>query len=302
MHIAILTRNKNLHSIRRLRLEAVRARVVCDLVNPLECQLLIAGNKHRILVQGKAIPHYDAILPRIGASITEYGVAVVRHFEGAGTHAVNGSGPISTSRDKFACLQTLSHAGVRTPITFLSRNTKDIKPLISETQGPPAVAKLLKGTQGTGVMLLPTAIALVSTLETFHALEKDVLVQEYLKDGAGKDYRVFVIGGKVVAAMQRTAPRGEFRANIHRGGEGKPVKLTKAYERCALKATEVLGLEIAGVDLMETAAGPVVLEVNSSPGFEGIEKATGLNVARLMMNHIIKTAKSQTAKRKKRSR
>jgi ribosomal protein S6--L-glutamate ligase len=298
MRIAILSRNKNLHSIRRLLQEAKKARVICDVIDPLECQILIDGRSSKLQVSGKDLPHYDAVLPRIGASVTDYGLAVVKQFEILGTKLVNSSQAIAESRDKMRCLQVLTAANLQVPRSALTRTAKGLRAAVENVRGLPVVMKVLQGTQGVGVMLVNTPISLGTVVETLHALEQDVIIQQFIAEGAGRDYRAFVVGKKIVAAMMRTAPEGEFRSNIHRGGEGHLVKLPKNYERAAIRAAQVLGLQIAGVDLMESAEGPLILEVNSSPGFEGIEKATGLNVAKMMMKQIQIVGRSRRKKRK----
>jgi ribosomal protein S6--L-glutamate ligase len=300
MRIAILSRNKGLHSIRRLLQEARKLKVECDVVNPLECQLVVDGSQSRILVSGSPLRPYDIILPRIGASITDYGLAVVRQFEILGTPAINGSEAIAESRDKMRSLQILTAAGLRTPASVLLRAHRGFKPAIEAVKGLPVVLKLLRGTQGRGVMLVHSPISLISVVETLRGLEQDTLIQQFIAEGAGRDYRAFVVGNKVFAAMMRTAPPGEFRSNIHRGGRGKLVKLPKSYERAAVRAARSLGLKIAGVDLMESTRGPLVIEVNSSPGFEGIEKATGLNIASAIIQLLVKEARASS--RRKRGR
>ncbi|OFZ54691.1 MAG: hypothetical protein A2428_15930 [Bdellovibrionales bacterium RIFOXYC1_FULL_54_43] len=287
MRIAILSRNKNLHSIRRLLQEARKVKLHCDVIDPLDCQLAVDGKKSCILIGNEVLPRYDVVLPRIGASITDYGIAVVKQFEGQGTVTVNSSKAIAESRDKMSCLQVLSNAGLRVPKTVLTRNTRGgMKAAIERVNGMPVVLKILKGTQGLGVMLVHSPVSLGSVMETFHGLDQEVIIQQFIAEGAGRDYRAFVIGNRVAAAMMRTAPEGEFRTNIHRGGEGKLVKLPKNFERAAIRATKVLGLQIAGVDLMESRSGPLVIEVNSSPGFEGIERATGLNIGAAIIKHM----------------
>jgi ribosomal protein S6--L-glutamate ligase len=286
MHIAILSRNKNLHSIRRLLQEAKKARIHCDIIDPLECEIHVDGTLSKIMVAGKALPRYDSILPRIGASITDYGLAVVKQFEIMGVPIVNGSRAIAESRDKMRCLQVLTSAGLKVPRSVLSRTPRGLKNAVETVRGMPVVLKLLQGTQGVGVMLVHSPISLGSVVETLHGLDQDVIVQQFIAEGAGRDFRAFVVGNRVVATMMRTAPEGEFRSNIHRGGEGSLVTLPKEFERAAVRAAQVLGLQIAGVDLMESIEGPLILEVNSSPGFEGIEKATGLNIARFMVQQI----------------
>jgi ribosomal protein S6--L-glutamate ligase len=290
MRLAVLTRNRNLHSIRRLLQEASKLGVQLDTINPVECQIIIDGSTSRIVVGAQELPHYDAVLPRIGASITQYGLAVVKQFEMLGMFTVNSSLAIAESRDKFRALQMLNQSGIRVPATVLTRSQRTLKSTSRAVGGMPVIAKLLQGTQGVGVMLLHTPASFQSVVETLWDFGVDVFVQQFLKEGAGSDYRVFVVGNRVVAAMQRTASRGEFRSNIHRGGEGSLVRLPKAYQRAAVQAAQVFGLEIAGVDLMTSRSGPAVLEVNSSPGFEGIERATGLNIAGEIISHMVKLA------------
>jgi ribosomal protein S6--L-glutamate ligase len=275
--------------MRRLLHEAKKARVQAEVVDPLDCQLLLQGRASAVLLGGTPLPHYDAVLPRIGASITDYGLAVVRQFEALGTRTVNSSKAIGESRNKMRALQMMTQAGLQVPVTALTRTQRNLRAIVEQLGGLPIVLKMLKGTQGVGVMLMHTPISLGTVLETLRGLEQDVLIQQFIAEGAGRDYRALVVGDKVIAAMMRRAPEGEFRSNIHRGGEGTLVKLPPAYEKAALKACKVLGLEVAGVDLMESNQGPTILEVNSSPGFEGIEKATGLNIARAIIQHIKRT-------------
>lgn len=286
MRVAILSRSKSLHSIRRLLSEAKKQRLQCDVIDPLDCQIVVDGKDSRLMTPAGPIGQYDVILPRIGASITDYGLAVVKQFELLGSRPVNGSQAIAESRDKMRCLQVLAAAGVAVPSSVLCHSPRGLRLSVDSVGGMPVVLKVLQGTQGKGVMIVHSPISLGSVHETLKSLDQDVIIQQFLAEGAGRDYRAFVIGNKVVAAMLRTAPPGEFRANIHRGGEGTLVKLPPAFERAAIRSARVLGLGIAGVDLMESPRGPVVLEVNSSPGFEGIEKATGLNVAGMIIKHL----------------
>jgi ribosomal protein S6--L-glutamate ligase len=294
--IAILSRNRGLHSIRRLLQEARKLGITCDVINPLECQLHVGKDLTKIVVGQNPLPHYDAVLPRIGASITQYGLSVVQQFEVLGSRVVNPTDAIAKSRDKMRCLQILTAAKIAVPETVLARSSRGRRQALQTVGGVPAVLKLLQGTQGVGVMIVNSPLSLNSVLDTFQSIEEDLLLQRFIAEGAGKDYRVFVIGGKVIAAMMRTAPEGEFRSNIHRGGEGKLVKLPKTFEATALKAVRALGLDVAGVDLMAGAHGPLVLEVNSSPGFEGIERATGLNIAALIVKLLHKEAKKAKKK------
>ncbi len=300
MRIAILSRNKNLHSIRRLLQEAKRLGVVCDVIDPLECQLIVDGKSRAIFYRGQELPHYDAVLPRIGASVTDYGIAVVKHFESLDTYVVNGSNAIGESRDKLRSLQVLSQAGVRVPATVLARGARNLRNALVSVKEMPVILKVLRGTQGVGVMIVHSPVSLASVLETLNTLDEDVLIQEFLKKSAGKDYRIFVVGGTIVAAMLRTAPTGEFRSNIHRGGEGTPITLPKSYRRTAIRAAQAFGLGIAGVDLMEGPNGATILEVNSSPGFEGIEKATKRNIAAMIMRYMVAETRKRILRNRRR--
>ena len=293
MRLAILSRNKALHSIRRLTQEARKARIQCNVINPLDCHLVIDGRDSCIITSTNQLSDFDAVLPRIGASITDYGLAVVKHFETLGVVAINGSKAISESRDKMRSLQILAHAGLQVPKTVLLRNLRGLRNAVEKVNGMPVILKVLQGTQGLGVMQLHTPVALASVIETIHSLDQDVMIQQFIAEDAGRDYRAFVIGNRVAAAMVRTAPDGEFRSNIHRGGEGRPIKLSTKFEKAAIRAVKVLGLQIAGVDLMESNSGPVILEVNSSPGFEGVEHATGLNIAAQIITHIKRSVRGR---------
>jgi ribosomal protein S6--L-glutamate ligase len=301
MRIAILSRNKNLHSVRRLLQEARREGVDCHVLSPLDCQMIVDGKSSRMLVGAVPIPQFDVVLPRIGASITEYGLAVVKHFEALGTTVVNSSRAIAESRNKMRSLQVLAEAGLQAPATVLTRNARGFRSAIQAVKGFPVVLKVLQGTQGVGVMLVHSPVSLGSVIDAMHGLDQDVMIQQFIAEGAGRDYRAFVVGDRVVATMMRTAPEGEFRSNIHRGGQGKLVKLPRAYQRAAILAAKSLGLQVAGVDLMESNQGPMIIEVNSSPGFEGIERATGLNIAGEIMSLLIREAK-RPKKRKSKAR
>lgn len=301
MRIAILSRNKNLHSIRRLLQEAKRLGVDCDVIDPLDCQLVVEGRSRSIYYHGRELPHYDSVLPRIGASVTDYGLAVVKQFESLDTYVVNGSKAIGESRDKLLSLQVLSQSGVRVPATVLARGAKNLRAALTSVKEMPVVLKVLRGTQGVGVMLVHSPVSLASVLETLNTLEEDVLIQEFLKKSAGRDYRVFVVGGSIAASMLRTAPTGEFRSNIHRGGEGTPVNLPKSYRRIAIRAAQAFGLGVAGVDLMEGPNGATILEVNSSPGFEGIEKATKQNIAAIIMKFVVAETRKRILRNRRRA-
>ena len=293
--IAILTRGKRLHSIRRIQEEAKKLKITCELINPLECQMVIDEGKSRIMTRNLPLPRFDAVLPRIGASMTDYGISIVRHFEMLGIYTVNSSQAIADSRNKMRSLQVMNQAGLLVPSTVLTRTTQGLHSAVDAVKGLPVVLKVLRGTQGMGVMLVNTPISLESVLDTLRTLDQDVIIQQFIVEGAGSDYRVFVIGNEVIATMMRTAPRGEFRSNIHRGGSGNSIQLPSTYEQTAIRAAKILGLEIAGVDLMESHSGPMVIEVNSSPGFEGIEKATRINVAKKIVEHMIRRRRKKTA-------
>lgn len=251
----------------------------------------ITSDKPDINYRGEALHGFHAVIPRIGASITFYGTSVVRQFEMKGVYPVNESVAISRSRDKLRSLQLLAKKGVGLPVTGFAHSTKFTKDLINLVGGAPLVVKLLEGTQGVGVVLAETTKAAESVIEAFKGLKANILVQEYIRESGGADIRCFVVGGKVVAAMMRKGQEGEFRSNIHRGGTSSAVKISPAERATAIKAAQVMGLNVAGVDILRSNRGPLVMEVNSSPGLEGIEKATGKNVAGMIIEFIEKNAK-----------
>ncbi len=296
MKIAILTRNPKLHSTRRLVTAASQRNHEVHLVNPLRCYMNIASHHPTIHYRGEALPRFDAVIPRIGASITFYGTALVRQFEMMGVYCVNRSMPIIRSRDKLRCLQLLSSKGLGLPITGFSHSPGDINDLIKMVGGPPLVIKLLEGTQGIGVVLAETGKAAESVIEAFLGLKVNIMVQEYIKESKGADLRCLVIGGKVVAAMERRAKPGDFRSNIHRGGSSNNIELTSQEEKTAILAANFVGLNVAGVDMLRSERGPLIIEVNSSPGLEGIEKTTGLDVAGAIIEFIEKNAKPSKSK------
>jgi ribosomal protein S6--L-glutamate ligase len=232
----------------------------------------------------------DAVIPRIGASITYFGTAVVRQFEMTGVYCLNESQAIARSRDKLRCLQLLSRHDIGLPPTVYTRQAEHVPSCIEKVQGPPVVVKLLQGTQGIGVVLAETTVAASSVIEAFHGLEQNILIQQFISESRGSDIRALVVGRRVVAAMRRQAVAGEFRANLHRGGKAKAAQLAPEYRKAALAAARVLGLRVAGVDLLESRGGPMVLEVNSSPGLEGVQKATGADVAAAVIEHIEREA------------
>ena len=279
MRLAILSRNSQLYSTRRLR-EAAEARGhEVRVIDYLRCVIDITSHHPAIVYGGGKLESVDAIVPRIGASHTFYGTAVVRQFEMMGVYPTNESQAISRSRDKLRSLQLLAAEGVGLPVTSFAHSTKDIDGLVSLVGGAPLVVKLLEGTQGMGVVLAETKKAAESVIGAFRQLDANILVQEYIKEAGGSDIRAFVVGNRVVAAMERTAGPGEFRSNIHRGGHARRIRLTPEERATAKRAAKILGLNVAGVDLMRSNHGPVVLEVNSSPGLEGIEAATKVDVA-----------------------
>lgn len=291
MRIAILSRNENLYSTRRLVEAGAGRGHQVDVIDTLHCYMDITSNKPKVRYHGEELPLYDAVIPRIGASITFYGTAVVRQFEMMGTFCVNESVAISRSRDKLRSLQLLSRKGIGLPRTGFASRPDKIQDVIKTVGGAPLVIKLLEGTQGIGVVLAETNKAAESVMEAFMGLKANILVQEFIKEAGGADIRCFVVGGKVVAAMKRQAAEGEFRSNLHRGGSAELVRLTKDERATAVNAAKVMGLNLCGVDILRANSGPVVMEVNSSPGLEGIEKATEKDVADLIYQFIEKHAK-----------
>ena len=260
-------------------------------VDVLRCYMDISSHNPTVHYKDEELKHFDAVIPRIGASVTFYGTAVVRQFEMASVYSVNESVGITRSRDKLRSLQLLSRAGIGLPVTGFAHSPDDIDGLIREVGGAPLVIKLLEGTQGLGVVLAETKKAAESVIQAFMGLDANTVVQEFIKESGGTDVRCFVVGGKVVAAMKRTAAPGEFRSNLHRGGTAELIRITPEERSTAVRAANVLGLSVCGVDLLRANHGPVVLEVNSSPGLEGIERATDKDVAELVIEYIEKNAK-----------
>lgn len=290
MKIAILSRNKKLYSTKRLVEAAQQRGHSVDVIDTLHCYMDITRSKPTVRYHGEELPRYDAVIPRIGASITFYGTAVVRQFEMMGTFSVNESQAISRSRDKLRSLQILSRDGVGLPRTGYARKADNIKDLIKNVGGAPVVIKLLEGTQGIGVVLGETPKAAESIIEAFMGLDANILVQEFIKEAGGADIRCLVVGDKVIAAMKRQGAEGEFRSNLHRGGSASLIELSDEERDTALAAADSMGLGVCGVDILQSASGPVVMEVNSSPGLEGIEKASGVNVADLIIKYIEENA------------
>ena len=291
MRIAILSRNPKLYSTRRLVEAGEQKGHQVDVIDTLQCYMDITKTRSVVRYQGEELPHYDAIIPRIGASVTFYGTAVVRQFEMMGTFSVNESVAISRSRDKLRSLQLLSRKNVGLPRTGFANKSNNIKDLIKTVGGAPLVIKLLEGTQGIGVVLAENNKSAESIIEAFMGLKANILVQEFIEEAGGADIRCFVVGTKVVAAMKRQGAEGEFRSNLHRGGSATLVKLSKEERATAVNAAKVMGLNVCGVDILQSKTGPVVMEVNSTPGLEGIENATGKDVAGLIFDFIEKNAR-----------
>lgn len=290
MKLAILSRSKNIYSTARLMEAAEQRGHEVRVVDTLRCYMNIASHRPSMHYRGDRLETFDAVIPRIGASITFYGTAVLRQFEMIGTFPLNESVAISRSRDKLRSLQLLSRRGIGLPVTGFCHSPDDIADLIKMVGGAPLVIKLLEGTQGIGVVLAETRKAAESVIEAFMGLKANIMVQEYIKESKGADIRCFVVGSKVVAAMQRQAPPGEFRSNLHRGGTAQVIRITPEERSTAVRAAKIMGLNVAGVDLLRSNHGPLVMEVNSSPGLQGIETATDKDVASLIIQFLEKNA------------
>jgi ribosomal protein S6--L-glutamate ligase len=299
MKIAILSRNSKLYSTQRL-IEAARARGHrVRVLDPLRCYMRIVPSELRIHYKGRELADYDAVIPRIGASVTFYGTAVVRQFEMMKVYVLNKSDAILRARDKLHCMQLLAQQGIGLPLTVFGDNPDDTADLLNLLGPPPHVIKLVEGTQGAGVVLAEKPSASQSVIEAFRGLYANFLVQEFVREAKGADIRCFIVGGKVVAAMKRQAKAGEFRSNLHRGGSAESVRLSAEETDAALRAATVMGLSVAGVDLLRSRRGPLVLEVNSSPGLEGIEAATRVDVAGAIIEYIeqrVRRRRNQHAK------
>ena len=291
MKIAILSRNHRLYSTKRLVEAGEQRGHEMEVVDYLKCHMNIASMRPTIFKGDRELKDFTAVIPRIGASRTFFGTAVVRQFEMMGTYSVNESVAISRSRDKLRSLQLLARKGIGLPVTAFAHDTKATGHMIKLLGGAPIVIKLLEGTQGVGVVLAETQKAAESVIEAFRGLDANILAQEFIKEAGGADIRCLVVGDKVVAAMKRQGAEGEFRSNIHRGGKATVVKITPEERSTAVRAARVMGLNVAGVDLLRSNHGPVVMEVNSSPGLEGIEQSTGKDVAGKIIEFIEKKAK-----------
>ncbi|MDH3363039.1 MAG: 30S ribosomal protein S6--L-glutamate ligase [Gammaproteobacteria bacterium] len=291
MKIGILSTNRNLYSTKRLVEAGVERGHQMPVINHKRCYMNITTHNPSIHFKGVAITGVDAIIPRIGASVSFFGTAVVRQFEMMGVYSVNESVAITRSRDKLRAIQLLARRGIGLPVTGFANSPDDTEDLLQFVGGAPVVIKLLEGTQGVGVVLAETKKAAESVIEAFSGLKANFMVQEFIKEAGGSDIRCFVIGDKVVASMLRQGKEGEFRSNLHRGGSAKLIKITPEERSTAVRSAKVMGLNVAGVDLLRSNHGPVVMEVNSSPGLEGIEKATNKDVAGLIIEFIEKNAK-----------
>jgi ribosomal protein S6--L-glutamate ligase len=296
MRLVILSRQEALYSTKALVEAARRRGHQADVLDTLQFDIQVSRQSPELFYQGKPVGHVDAVIPRIGASITFFGTAVVRQFEMMGVYCVNESQAIARSRDKLRCLQILSRHDIGLPPTVYTRQADHVPACIDRVDGPPVVVKLLEGTQGVGVVLAETAPAASSVIEAFHGLDQNILIQQFIGEAKGSDIRALVVGRRVVAAMKRQAVTGEFRSNIHRGGTAKKMRLRPDYRKTALAAARVLGLRVAGVDMIESDGGPMVMEVNSSPGLEGIEKTTGVAVAEAIVEQIERDLRAASAK------
>jgi len=286
VRIVILSRQPALYSTRVLVEAAKKRGHQVRVLDTLQFDIRVSKQNPELFYQGEPVGPVDAVIPRIGASITFFGLAVVRQFEMMGVYCVNESQAIARSRDKLRCLQILSRHDIGLPPTVYTRQAEHVPGCIDRVEGPPVVVKLLEGTQGIGVVLAETTPAASSVIEAFHGLDQNILIQKFIKEAKGSDIRALVVGRKVVAAMKRKAVAGEFRSNIHRGGKATTVRLPAEYRKMALAAARVLGLRVAGVDMIESDEGPMVMEVNSSPGLEGIQKTTGVDAAAAIIEHI----------------
>jgi ribosomal protein S6--L-glutamate ligase len=284
--IAILSRAPRSYSTQRLRTAALDRGHEAKVLNTLRFAIDLSGDEPDLQFRGRQLSEYDAILPRIGASITYYGTAVVRQFEQMDVYTPNTANGISNARDKLRANQILSRHGIAMPPTAFVRNRADVVPAIERVGGAPVVLKLLEGTQGIGVILAPEIKVAEAIIETLQSTQQNVLIQHFVKEARGRDIRALVVGDRVVAAMRRTAKGEEFRSNVHRGGSVEKVELDEEFQRTAVRAAQIMGLKVAGVDMLEGADGPLVMEVNSSPGLEGIETATNLDVAGAIIDYI----------------
>lgn len=292
MNIVILSRNSNLYSTNRLVEEGEKRNHTVEVIDPLKCDLIIEKEKPTIYYKDRYLDYVDAIIPRIGASVTFFGCAVVRQFEMMNVFTTVTSDAILRSRDKLRSFQRLSKVGVGMPKTVFTNYSRDVEQVIEHVGGTPVIIKLLEGTQGLGVVLAENKNAAESVLEAFNGLQARVIVQEYIEEAKGADLRAFIVDNQVIGAMKRQGKEGEFRSNLHRGGSAGYIKLTENEIRAALKASRALKLPVCGVDMLESSRGPLVLEVNSTPGLEGIEAATEKNIAKAIITYIERNRRS----------
>ena len=291
MKIALMCRNPKLYSHKRLIEAAEQRGHTIDVINTLQCYMNIASRRPEIYYNGESLTGYDAVIPRIGASVTFYGLAVLRQFEMMGVYPLNESVAIGRSRDKLRSMQLLARDGIGLPVTAFAHDAKQAGEVVKLAGGAPVVIKLLEGTQGIGVVLADTERSAKSVIEAFRGANVNILAQEFIKESGGTDIRAIVVGGKVVAAMKRTGAEGEFRSNLHRGGSAQLVKISPEERSTAIRAAKAMGLTVCGVDMLRANHGAVVMEVNSSPGLEGVENATKMDVAGMIIEHLEKTAK-----------
>ena len=291
MKILILSRSRRIYSTNSMVKAAEARGHEVRVVDPLRCYMKISAAKPEVRYRGESLEGFDAVIPRIGASITFYGLAVLRQFEMMGTYPLNESVAIGRSRDKLRATQLLARKGIGLPVTGFAHSPDDTGDLLSTLGGAPLVLKLIEGTQGKGVVLAETKQALESVIDAFRGLQANFLVQEFIKEAGGADIRCFVVGEKVIAAMKRQGKEGDFRSNLHRGGSAHTVKITPQERKVAVQAAKIMGLNVAGVDMLRSSHGPLILEVNSSPGLEGIEEATGKDVAGQIIEFIERNSK-----------
>ena len=290
MKIIMLARNASLYSHKRLKQAAEERGHALDIVDTLRCTMTIASRRPEVWYNGQSLKGYDAVIPRIGASITQYGLAVLRQFETMGVYPLNESVAIGRSRDKLRSTQLMARDGIGLPVTTFAHDPKQTEEVIKLAGGAPLVVKLLEGTQGIGVVLADTDRSAKSVVEAFRGAKVNIMVQEFIKEAGGTDIRALVVDGKVVAAMKRTGAEGEFRSNLHRGGSAEQIKISGQERATALAAAKCMGLNVCGVDMLRANHGPVVMEVNSSPGLEGVENATGIDVAGRIIEALEKRA------------
>lgn len=298
MKIVMMARNPNLYSHKRLKEAAETRGHEFHIVNTLRCYMNIASRRPEVYHNGEKLEGFDAVIPRIGASVTFYGMAVLRQFEMMGVYPLNESVAIGRSRDKLRSMQLMARDGIGLPVTAFAHDPKQTEEVLDFVGGAPVVIKLLEGTQGIGVVLADTKRSATSVVEAFRGAKVNIMLQEFIKEAGGTDIRAIVVGGKVIAAMKRTGAAGDFRSNLHRGGSAKLIKLSPEERLTAVRAAKSMGLNVCGVDMLRANHGPVVMEVNSSPGLEGVENATGLDVAGKIIEYIEKSAKPGATKTK----